>query len=497
MPARLTAGSAHSAPDMDVAIVGTGFSGLGMGIKLKEAGFTSFTIFEKADEIGGTWRDNHYPGCACDVPSYLYSYSFEPNPYWSKMYAPQPEIWRYMKHCADKYGLYPYIRFNSTITGAHFDEAAGFWRVQVSDGSTHTARVLVSGAGGLSIPAYPDIPGSHDFQGTAFHSAHWLDDYDFDGRDIAVIGTGASAVQFVPELVDRVKSLTLYQRTPPWILPKPDRTISQFEHWLFSTLPFTQRLFRAGIYWMMEARAYAFLKDVSWMKSAQGIAERHLEDQVPDAALRAKLTPDYTLGCKRVLISNDYFPALQRDNVELVTDGIASIRPHGVATRDGRERSADTIVYGTGFKAMEPLSDLSITGRAGQDLAQTWTTGPEAYLGITVTGFPNFFMLMGPNTGLGHNSMIYMIESQIQYVVESLKRLESGNARFMDLKPGVQAAFNKDLQEKMQKTVWIQGGCDSWYLTDEGHNSTLWPDYTFRYRNLTRQPALEDYELVG
>ena len=335
-------------------IVGTGFAGLGMAIKLKQSGERDFLVLEKAGEVGGTWRDNHYPGCACDVQSHLYSFSFEPNPGWSRMFSPQPEIWAYLRQCAAKHGLYPHIRFQAELSEARWDEEARLWRLKTGDGQRLAARVLVSGTGGLSRPAYPTgIKGLGTFAGKTFHSQDWDHGYDLRGKRVAVIGTGASAIQFVPQIQKQVARLDLYQRTPPWIVPKPDRPISDGERRLFRRLPLAQKLYRTAIYWMLEARVLGFAINPKLMKLIQRIALAHIHRQVKDPALRAKLTPDYVIGCKRVLISNDYYPALAQPNVEVVTDGIREVRAHGIVGADGVERKIDAIIFGTGFHAVD------------------------------------------------------------------------------------------------------------------------------------------------
>lgn len=478
---------------LSVLIIGTGFSGLGMGIRLKQEGIESFTLLERGDEVGGTWRDNHYPGCACDVMSHLYSFSFEPNPNWSRMFAPQPEIKAYLRHCAQKYDLMPHIRFGAEVTEARFDELTALWRVSTRDGRRFTARVLISGMGGLSNPAFPDLPGLDGFQGEQFHSANWNHDYDLRGKRVSVIGTGASSIQFVPHVAARAAQLDLYQRTPPWILPKPDRPISRFERWLFRALPVTQRLWRGAIYAMAETRVLGIVVNPKIMTLAQKLAQRHIRAQIRDPELRRKVTPDYTMGCKRVLMSNDYYPALARDNVDVITTGIREVKAHSIVTTDGRERPVDIIIFGTGFKAQELIGRGMLFDRNGNDILDgAWRNGYEAYLGTTVHSLPNFFMLMGPNTGLGHSSMVYMIESQIEYTLAALRALREKNLRTLDIRGEVQSRFNADIQKQLGHAVW-SSGCKSWYLDSRGRNTTLWPGFTFRFRQLTGQFRVSDY----
>lgn len=480
--------------EFPVAIIGTGFSGIAMAVKLLQAGIRSFTIFEKADDIGGTWRDNTYPGAACDIPSHLYSFSFEPKADWSRAYPPQEEIHAYLRHCVEKYDLKRYIRFNSRVEGATFDEDTGTWDVRVAGGESFLARAVVLGNGALSTPQYPDIPGMDEFEGEAFHSARWNHEYDLKGKRVAVIGTGASAIQFVPEIAGDTKELRLFQRTPPWILPKPDRPMRAREKFLFKHVPLTRWLHRASLYWQHEVRAVGFVVNPKLMTHAEKLGRRYLERRVTDPVLREKLTPKYTMGCKRVLMSNNYFETLQRPNVDLVTDAIVSITKTGVMTADGTEHPVDAIIYGTGFTAADYLAPLDIVGRGGLDLNAYAREKAETYYGITANRFPNLFLMMGPNTGLGHNSMIFMIEAQARYALKAIKALKEKKLAFMDVREPVQAKLNARIQERLQRSVWASG-CQSWYLKD-GHNSTLWPGFTFEYWLATRPLKLGDYDCV-
>ena len=479
---------------IDVAIIGSGFAGLCMVIKLKEAGFTDFFIAEQAQTLGGTWRDNHYPGCACDVQSHVYSFSFAPNPNWTRQFAPQAEIRAYLEHCAARFGLTPYLRFGMGLTRAVFDEPQQRWQLSFSDGRQVSARVLVSGMGGLSRPALPAIPGLDSFKGKRFLSQQWDHDYALKGKRVAVIGTGASAIQFVPQIAPQVAHLDLFQRTPPWIMPKPDRAVSPFERWLFKHLPFTQRLVRSAFYWALEGRVVGFALHPRLMKMVQKIALRHLRKQVARPSLRKTLTPDYTIGCKRVLISNDYYPALSRSNVEVVTDRVLRIEADGVITADGIKHPADCLIFGTGFQASDPLPRDCIIGRAGIDLMDAWGDGAHAYKGTTVPGYPNLFLIVGPNTGLGHNSMILMIEAQVSYILDALRQMQRQRIATLEVKPAVEQAYNRQLQDKLKRTIWNTGGCQSWYLDPRtGKNTTLWPGSTWRFKQITRHFALKDY----
>ena len=487
--------AAHETDRFPIVIIGTGFSGIAIGVMLKKAGIDSFTILEKADDIGGTWRDNTYPGAACDVPSHLYSFSFEPKPDWSRSFSPQEEIQGYLRHCVAKYDLARHIRFESEVTGAEFDEANGAWTVRVKDRAPIRARAVVLGNGALSIPSTPKIPGLEDFAGKLFHSARWDHGFDLDGKTLAVIGTGASSIQFVPEIAPKVGKLNLFQRTPPWIVPKPDRPMRTWEKWLFRLARPVHWLYRASIYWLYEMRVLGFVVDPRIMRFAEKLAKRYVYSIVEDAELREKVTPSYTMGCKRILMSNDYYQALLRPNVEVVTDGIERITRDGVLTKDGVERKVDAIICGTGFTATEYLAPLDIIGRNGRSLNQTIQEKPETYLGITVNGYPNLFLMMGPNTGLGHNSMIFMIEAQARYALQAIRALRKRRLLFLDVLEPVQQRFHSRIQGKLRQSVW-NSGCQSWYLKD-GHNASLWPSFTFAYWWQTRRIALADYELVA
>jgi len=488
-------GSKQGNESFPIVVIGTGFSGIGTGIRLKQAGIESFTILEKAGDIGGTWRDNAYPGAACDVPSHLYSFSFEPKPDWSRAYSPQQEIQSYLRHCVEKYDLAKHIRFDSEVTGAEFDEASGTWTVHVTGRAPLRARAVVLGNGALSIPSMPDIPGLDEFAGKTFHSARWDHDYELEGKTVAVVGTGASAIQFVPQIQPKTAKLHLFQRTPPWIMPKPDRAMTAREKWLFDKIPFLRRLHRAWIYWTHELRALGFVVDPRIMKLLERLAKRYIGSIVKDPELRAKLTPSYTMGCKRILISNDYYPAVAQPNVEVVTDGIERVTRDGVVTKDGVERKVDAIICGTGFTATDYLAPLRLVGRGGRNLNDVLQASGESHLGITVKGFPNLYLLMGPNTGLGHNSMIFMIETQIGYALQAIEALRDRKLAYLDVRGDVQRASTERVQARMQKSVW-SSGCQSWYLKD-GRNATLWPGFTFAYWWQARKLELADFESVA
>ncbi|MEU7814965.1 NAD(P)/FAD-dependent oxidoreductase [Pseudonocardia sp. NPDC049154] len=484
---------------LDTLIVGSGFAGLGAAVKLDEAGRRDFLILEKGDTLGGTWRDNVYPGCACDVESHLYSFSFFPNPEWTRTFARQPEIRAYLEATADRYRLRDRIRFGVHVTGAEWDGSA--WDVRTSDGETLRARYVLFGTGALHDPAIPEIEGLDRFRGTAFHSAQWDHGHDLAGKRVAVIGTGASAIQFVPAIAPEVGRLTLFQRTAPWVLPKPDRPIPERTRRAFRRFPLLQRLQRLSLYWRHEALVLGFLHPTV-MKVVQRLGLAYLHTVFAgDAELRTKVTPTFTMGCKRILMSNDYYPALRRDNVAVETDRIARVTETGVVTVDvaGREteHEVDTIIFGTGFKVADGLARMNVTGRDGVKLADAWAEGPEALLGTTVAGFPNLFTIVGPNTGLGHSSMVFMVESQLNYVLDAMRTVDRHRAVAIDTRSESQAEFNDEIQRRLGRAVWAKGGCASWYLDEHGRNRTLWPGYTFDFRRRTRKLDPGNHELVA
>jgi cation diffusion facilitator CzcD-associated flavoprotein CzcO len=492
--------SAPSLPSLpsrtDVVVIGTGFAGIGMGIRLRQAGREDFVILEKESDVGGTWRDNDYPGCTCDVPSFLYSFSFEQNPAWTRMFSPQDEIWAYLQRCVHKYALQPHLRFDAEVTSAAYDEQTGRWQVEVNGSELIDARVVVSGAGALHMPSTPALDGIETFRGTAFHSSRWRHDVDLDGCRVAVVGTGASAIQVVPAIAARVERLDVYQRTAPWITPKPDRAIGPREQAFYARFPAAQRAVRNALYWAMEARGAGFALTPKAMRWLERGSRRYLERKVPDPDLRARLTPDYQIGCKRILLSRDYLPALQRDNVELVTSGISHVSPRGIVDAAGVERDADVIVFGTGFEVSGSLTHMKIAGRDGDVLNDVWGRGGAgAHLGMTVAGFPNLFLLLGPNTGLGHTSVVFMIESQIRYVVQALELVDDACADGIEVRADVQQTFVDRVQNRLKGTVW-QSGCRSWYLDENGRNFTIWPHFTWQYWLQTRRLKPADFHLV-
>lgn len=477
-----------------VAIVGAGFSGLGLAIRLKQRHLDDFIVLERASAVGGTWRDNTYPGCACDVQSHLYSFSFAPNPTWSRLYSPQPEIQDYLQACVKRFELAPHICYEHELLGAAWDESGRRWLLTTSQGR-FSAEFLALGNGPLSEPSLPSIPGLGDFKGTIFHSARWDHTHDLTGERVAIVGTGASAIQFIPRIQPSVGRLTLFQRTPPWILPRLDRPIPPQRRQLFQALPLAQRLARAAIYWQREVSVLGLVYRSPLMKEAQQLARDHLERQVPDLALRRKLTPHYEMGCKRILLSDDFYPAIGQPNAELVTERIREVRAHSVVAGDGRAFPVDTIIAATGFHVTDMPAAQFVYGRGGQRLADAWSNGPSAYLGSVVHGFPNLFLLIGPNTGLGHTSMIFMIESQLTYILDCLQTMERRSLDAFDVRQGVQAAFNGQIRRRTRGTVWVSG-CSSWYLDARGHNTTIWPGFTWEYRARTRHFDPADYHLT-
>jgi cation diffusion facilitator CzcD-associated flavoprotein CzcO len=478
---------------VEVAIIGAGFSGLGMAIRLREAGIEDFVVLERGTDVGGTWWANTYPGCACDVPSHLYSFSFALNPDWSQTYSTQPEIRDYLRGVVDRFDLRRNVRLGHEVRQATWDDDASVWELETSHGRLR-ARVLVTGMGPLTEPKIPDVPGLDSFEGPVIHSARWDHSVELDGKRVASVGTGASAIQYVPAIQPKVSKLHVFQRTPPWVVPHTNRAITDFERRLYRRVPAAQRLVRGAIYTMRETLVLGFVKRPRLMRILERAARRHIERQVPDPALREKVTPDYEFGCKRILPSNRWYPALGKPNVELVTDGIAEVRPRSVVGADGVEREVDAIVFGTGFHVTDMPIGKRVRGRDGRLLDDLWQGSPRAYLGTAVTGFPNLFMLLGPNTGLGHSSMVYMIESQIAHVMGALRALRGSGARTIEIRPSVYERHNADLDARMQGTVW-NTGCASWYLDETGRNATLWPDWTWRFRHRLASFDAADYEL--
>ncbi|GAA1711833.1 flavin-containing monooxygenase [Fodinicola feengrottensis] len=475
--------------ELDVLIIGAGFSGLGVAALLDRAGLRSFRILEASHDLGGTWRDNTYPGCACDIPSPLYSYSFDQKSDWTRLFAPQPEILAYLHDVARRRGLTDRTRFGTQVARADWDEAAARWEVITTAGEHYRTRFLVTAVGALHHPVVPKLPGAETFAGPAFHSANWDHDLDLTGKRVAVIGTGASAIQFVPAIVDKVEAMAVFQRTAPWILPKADRP-TEPRHRLY------RWYVRKRLFWIHENRAAGFVRDPSKLAQTARYARGLLKRQVPSEPLRELLTPDYAIGCKRLLISNDWYPALTRPHVSVHTGSVREVRPDAVVAADGTVVPADVLIYGTGFDAHDNVTRMAITGRDGVRLTDAWRDGMAAYLGTTVTGFPNMFVMTGPNTGLGHNSQIVMIEAQARHLLDCIQRVRRRGGRSIEVRAEVQTSYNEWIQQRMASTVWQSGGCRSWYQDPgTGRHTILWPDTTIAFLRRTHRVRTANFHL--
>ncbi len=477
-----------------VAVVGAGFGGIGMAAALKHGGIEDFTVVDRAADLGGTWRDNTYPGLACDVPSHLYSFSFRPGR-WSRRFPPREEILSYLHAVAAERGLGPHLRLGDGVAAATFDERSATWDLTLESGGTLRANAVVSAVGQLGRPALPDIPGREGFAGPSWHSARWDHTVALAGKRVAVVGTGASAIQFVPEVAKAAAHVDVYQRSAPYVLPKANRPYSPAEQELFARLPGLQKADRLRIFLYGELLTSGFVMSPKLLAGPMQLWRRHLRAQITDPQLREKCVPDYVMGCKRVLFSNDWYPTLTRPDVELITDPIRRITGDGVVTADGTARQADVIIYGTGFRTLDFLAPMTVTGLGGSRLQDAWREGAQAYLGITVAGFPNFFMLYGPNTNLGGNSIIYMLEGQIGYVLGALRAMEAERLRWLDVRTDVQRSFNTWVASASRSTVW-ESGCRNWYTTASGRNINNWPDHTFRYRHRVRRFDLASYRVM-
>lgn len=463
---------------MHIAIIGAGFSGIGAAARLLERGQRDFVLLERGDDVGGVWRDNRYPGCGCDIESPLYSFSFAPNPSWSRMYAPQGEILDYLRRCADDFGVRPHLRTGWPVEQLSWDEHAHHWTIDSPRGRI-TANVVIAASGALAEPSIPVIRGAEEFRGSMFHSARWDANATLSGKRVAVIGTGASAIQIVPTIQPQVARLSIFQRTPPWVIPRRDRSFGALEQHMFATLPLTQKLLRARLYLRHELFLVGF-RNPAIMRLVQRRALLYLHRVVRDPKLRAQLRPNYTFGCKRVLLSDDYLPALTQPNVEVIGAGIREFVPEGLVDSEGRVHELDVIIWATGFLVTNSPFARLVYGRGGHNLAAAWRGSPQALLGTMTVGFPNLFLMTGPNTGLGHNSMLLMIEAQLELVLGALRELEAG-ATTIEPRPAAQARFVADIERGGQGTVWTAGGCSSWYLDETGRNSTLWPWSTYAY----------------
>jgi len=478
-----------------VVIAGAGFSGLAMANRLKDSGRSDFVVLERAEEIGGVWQLNTYPGCTCDVPSHLYSLSFAPNPEWSHTYSPQPEIREYLRRTADRFGLRPHIRTGVAVQSATWSEPDSRWTLQTSAGA-YTCEVFISAVGPLTEPSWPDVPGLDRFEGTLMHAARWDHDLDLRGKRVASVGTGASAIQYVPRIADQVAQLHVFQRTAPWVMPHGNRSIHELERTLYRSVPAVQELVRQGVYWARELLVLGLAKETRLLGLLKKVSRIHMNRAIVDPELRRKLTPDYDVGCKRILPSNHWYPTLAKPNVELIAGGLAEVRGRTVVGADGTEREVDVIILGTGYHVTDiPFAD-HVLGADGRRLQEAWAGAPRAYLGTSIPGFPNFFMLLGPNTGLGHSSMVYMIESQVDHVFAAIQARERTASAVIEIKADVHARYNREIDERMRTTVWELGGCQSFYIDATGRNATIWPDWTWRFRRLARRDPGDAYQLT-
>ena len=467
-----------------IGIIGSGFGALAVAVELTQAGHSDLRLWERSTDIGGVWRDNTYPGAGCDVPSPLYSFSFEPNPNWSRRYALQEEIHAYIKSVADTYGITPLVQFGREVIAASYDDDAANWTVAFASGEQQTVDILISAVGQLSRPRLPDIKGIERFQGTSFHSAAWDHNFDPTGKKIAVIGAGASAIQFVPHLADKAAELLVFQRSANYIMPKPDSPYRSLHKTLYHHIPFTQQIERGIIWTIMEQFSRGFNDASRVGKVNNTLALRHLKSQVPDPELRAKLTPDYPIGCKRILFSNNYYPALAKPHVDVVTSSVSEITAGAVRTAGGLDYDVDAIIYGTGFDAQDFLSSIDITGSGGQKLAAQWSEGAHAYLGMYVPNFPNLFVTYGPNTNLGGGSIIYMLEAQAAHMRQVIDRLEAGNYRSAEVTPAADEAYDKDIQTQLEHSPWAD--CNNWYHHKSGRITSNWPGATLPFAKRTK-----------
>ncbi|MDG3015065.1 NAD(P)/FAD-dependent oxidoreductase [Speluncibacter jeojiensis] len=478
-----------------IVIVGAGFGGIGLGAKLRQAGITDFTILERTEDLGGTWSRNTYPGAACDVPSVLYCYSFAPNPAWSHKYASQGEILDYLRDVAEKFGVTGHMRFGTEVESAVFDETTSTWQIRTNHGEM-TADVLVTAVGAFTEASIPQLPGMDIFGGSMFHTLHWDHDHDMSGERVAVIGTGATAIQVIPAISDVADEVVVFQRTPAWIVPRLDRSITLVEKTLYSLLPLTQRLMRTGWYAAIESFGLPGFTNTAFRHPFEALGRLQLARQVSDPELRSKLTPDYMIGCKRAIFSDKYYPALCRDDVTVVTEGISEIREHSIVDGAGVEHAVDTIVFATGFTATPRVGD-GIKGTDGRSVNDVYRDRPQSYLGVATAGFPNMFTILGRFGAAGNQSAVFMIEGQIDYIVSGIKKLRKRGITRFDLRHEVQDAFVDEVHRRSQHGTWLQGGCASYYTNGSGENSGLYPNWSFEYRHRTRNFDLDNYEVVS
>jgi len=479
-----------------VCILGSGFAGLGAAARLRASGIEDVVVLERADSVGGTWRDNTYPGCACDIPSHLYSFSFALNSDWTHTYARQPEIRAYLERTTTAFGLRESLRFGASVSSCRFDPATGRWTVEAEDGRRWTARFLIAGVGALRDPKVPPLPGRDTFAGPVFHSSRWNHGVDLAGKRVAVVGTGASAIQVVPAIAGTAAEVHVFQRTPPWVVPRRDRAWTRLERALFRSVPGLMRAVRAWIFWRHDVRyALAFRQRGAMARAFEQLLRWSIRRAVRDPVLRERVTPDYSPGCKRILISSDWYPALQRPDVHLHDGGARAIEPDAVVAADGTRVNCDVLVWCTGFRVDDPLGSLRVEGLDGQDLCTTWGDRPRAHLGVTVPGFPNAFLLLGPNTALGHNSVVVMIEAQVDYAMQAIREaLSAGPQAWLDVRSERMDAFIDEVDQRLGGQVW-QAGCHSWYLNDNGENFTIWPDSAAAYVRRMRRFDLADFHV--
>lgn len=480
---------------VNVLIVGAGFAGLGTAIRLQQAGVRDLVILERGSEVGGTWRDNQYPGAACDIPSNLYSYSFAQNPEWSRGFSGSREILGYVHQLVERFALAKLVRFNQNVTSLVFDEAAGHWNAHTAGGETHRARSVVMCQGPLSNSSWPKIAGLETYEGHKIHSARWDHSYDFSGKKVAVVGTGASAIQIVPELVKQAAQVKVFQRTPAWVMPRPDYTSPAWSKKLFARLPAAQTAFRELLYWVHESMAVGVVWTTPITSLFERLAKLYLHAEVKDAWLRRQLTPDFRLGCKRILISNDWYQALQAPNAKLVTWPIANLAPKGIRTVEGIEHQFDCIVFATGFDVAKSGAPFPVTGLNGRQLNDEWSRGAQAYKSVSVSGYPNLFLTFGPNSGPGHNSALVYMEAQIDYIVEGVKKLLGENLKVLDVREDAQSRYNRGIQKRLRRTNW-NSGCKSWYLTEDGYNATMFPGLATQFRAQMARFETQDYRAV-
>jgi cation diffusion facilitator CzcD-associated flavoprotein CzcO len=481
---------------ISVAIIGAGFAGIGAAIRLQNKGIDDFVLFERDTRVGGTWRDNTYPGAACDIPSRLYSYSFAPNPGWSHTYSGSSEILGYIDTMVESTGIAPHIRFEHTVAGIAYDADAGEWTITFDGGREPVrARSVIVASGPLANASFPDIRGIDEYEGHKIHSARWDHDYDFTGKKVAVVGTGASAVQIIPELVEQADSVKVFQRTPGWVLPRVNLETGEFAKRIYRDIPGAQQLARAAWFWGHESVALGVVWDTPLTRVVEAISKLHLRLQVKDAWLRRQLTPDFSAGCKRLLMSSDYYPALQKDNCKLVTWPIARLAPKGIRTVEGVEHQFDAIVFATGFDVSKAGTPFPITGLSGRDLATEWSGGAYAYRSVAVSGYPNLYFTFGPNSGPGHSSALVYMEAQIDYITDAIALLLDNDWKALDVRAEVQDRYNEEIQKKLTATTW-NSGCRSWYLTDDGFNATMFPGFATQYVNQLRRVDLQDYRIL-